>query len=99
MFGSGGIEVEKTRDVRFGLAPITIAEAEEMIAATWAGKKLAGFRSLPPADKEAVVRAILSLSILAVDFPRLKEIEINPLSVQKPGMGAFAVDVRIRVDD
>jgi acetyltransferase len=99
MFGAGGIEVEKTRDVRFGLAPITIAEAEEMIAATWAGKKLAGFRSLPPADKEAVVRAILSLSILAVDFPRLKEIEINPLSVQRPGMGAFAVDVRIRVDD
>jgi acetyltransferase len=97
MFGSGGIEVEKTKDVRFGLAPISITEAEEMVAATWAGKKLAGFRGLPPADKEAVIDALLRLAALASSFPRIAEIDINPLSVQKPGMGVFAVDVRVRV--
>ena len=99
MFGSGGIEVEKTKDVRFELAPISEREAEEMIAATWAGKKLAGFRSFAPADKGAVVDALLRLARLASDYPRIAEIEINPFNVQGPGTGAFAVDVRVRVDD
>jgi acetyltransferase len=99
MFGSGGIEVEKTKDVRFMLAPISEREAEEMIAATWAGKKLAGFRSFAPADKGAVVDALLRLARLAADYPRIAEIEINPLNVQGPGTGAFAVDVRVRVYD
>jgi acetyltransferase len=97
MFGSGGIEVEKMKDVRFELAPISVREAEEMIAATWAGKKLAGFRSIPPADKGAVADALLRLARLAADYPRIAEIEINPFTVQGPGSGAFAVDVRVRV--
>lgn len=99
MFGSGGIEVEKTKDVRFELAPISKSEAEEMIAATWAGKKLAGFRSFAPADKGALMDALLRLARLAADYPRIAEIEINPFNVQGPGRGAFAVDVRVRVDD
>jgi acetyltransferase len=81
------------------LAPISEREAEEMIAATWAGKKLAGFRSFAPADKGAVVDALLRLARLAADYPRIAEIEINPLNVQGPGTGAFAVDVRVRVYD
>jgi acetyltransferase len=98
MFGAGGIDVEMTKDVSFGLAPISIAEAEEMVSATWAGKKLAGFRGLPPADRAAVVDALLRLAKLAADFPRLVEIEINPLSVKEPSKGALAVDVRVKVD-
>ena len=99
MFGSGGIEVEKMRDVRFGLAPIPITEAKELISATWAGQKLGGFRGLPPADKDAVIEAILRLAQLASDYPRLAEIEINPLTVLEPGKGAFAIDVRVRLGD
>lgn len=99
MFGSGGIEVEKLKDVRFGLAPLSITEAEQMVAATWAGKKLGGFRNLPPADQEAVIEALLRLALLASDYPQLAEIEINPLSVLVQGKGAFAVDVRVRVSN
>ena len=99
MFGSGGIEVEKMKDVRFGLAPIPITEAKELISATWAGQKLGGFRGLPPADKDAVVEALLRLAKLASDYPRLAEIEINPLTILEPGKGAFAIDVRVRMGD
>ena len=98
MFGSGGIEVEKMKDVRFELAPISVTEAEQMIAATWAGSKLDGFRGLHPADKSAVVDALRRLAQLAADYPRITEIEINPLTVLKPGEGVLAVDVRVRVD-
>jgi acetyl coenzyme A synthetase (ADP forming)-like protein len=94
MFGSGGIEVEGLKDVQFALAPLSRAEAGQMLADTWAGKKLSGYRSLSPADHEAVVDIITRLAQLAADFPQLAEIEINPLIVLKEGQGAYAVDVR-----
>jgi acetyltransferase len=97
MFGSGGVEVEGLKDVRFSLAPLTRAEAESLVENTWAGRKLRGYRHLPPADRKAVIETLVRLAQLAVDFPRIAEIEINPLSVFPAGMGAIAVDVRGRL--
>ena len=97
MFGSGGVDVEGLKDVRFALAPLPRIEAEEMLAGTWAGRRLSGFRNLIPADREAVLDIILRLAQLAADFPEFAEIEINPLRVLEIGRGAFAVDVRARV--
>jgi acetyltransferase len=97
MFGSGGIEVEGLKDVQFALAPLSIKEAKQMLANTWAGKKLRGFRNFPPADQDAVVDVLLRLAQLASDNPQLAEIEINPLSVLEQGKSAFAVDVRVRL--
>lgn len=95
-FGSGGVEVEGLKDVAFALAPVTAEEAEFMLASTWAGKRLRGFRNLPAADREAAVDALIRLAQLAADFPALAEIEINPLRVMPGGQGAFALDVRAR---
>ena len=97
MFGSGGIEVEGLKDVQFALAPLTYNEAKQMLENTWAGKKLLGFRNLPPADREAAIDALLRLAQLASDYPQFVEIEINPLSVLERGKGAVAVDVRVRL--
>ena len=97
MFGSGGIEVEGLKDVQFALAPLGRGEAESMLESTWAGKKLHGFRNLPAADRQAVLDALLRLAQLAADFPRLAEIEINPLRVLADGQGAVALDVRARI--
>ena len=97
MFGSGGIEVEGLKDVQFALAPLGRAEAESMLENTWAGVKLHGFRNLPAADRQAVLEALLRLAQLAVDFPQLAEIEINPLRVLEDGQGAVALDVRARI--
>ncbi|MEW6717448.1 MAG: acetate--CoA ligase family protein [Chloroflexota bacterium] len=94
MFGSGGIEVEGIKDVAFALAPLTQRDVEYLLENTWAGKKLKGFRKLLPADRSAVVDALMRLAQLASDFPQIKEIEINPLRVLAEGSGAFALDVR-----
>jgi succinyl-CoA synthetase beta subunit len=95
MFGSGGIEVEGFRDVSFRLAPLSNEDAKEMLDSTWAGRKLYGFRNLPPADREAVLQALLRVAQLAADFPELAEVEINPLRVLPAGQGVFAVDIRL----
>jgi acetyl coenzyme A synthetase (ADP forming)-like protein len=97
MFGSGGVEVEGLKDVAFALAPVTMEEAENLLESTWAGKKLQGFRNLPPADREAVMDVLVRLAQLASDFPQLLEMEINPLRVLPQGKGVYAVDVRVRL--
>lgn len=95
MFGSGGVEVEGLKDVAFALAPLTRADADYLMDSTWAGRKLRGYRHLPPADRAAVLEVLLRLAQLAADFPQLTEIEINPLRVLPEGQGAVAVDVRV----
>jgi succinyl-CoA synthetase beta subunit len=98
MFGSGGVEVEGLNDVAFALAPLTPADADHLLESTWAGRKLNGFRHLPPADKEMVLESLYRLGQLAADFPQLAEIEINPLRVLPAGQGAYAIDIRIRTN-
>lgn len=97
MFGSGGIDVEGLKDVAFSLAPLTVREAERLIDRTWAGRKLGGWRSIPPADRASVREALLHLSELGHAHPEIAEIEINPLRILDKG--AVAVDVRIRIEN
>jgi acetyltransferase len=96
MFGSGGVEVEGLKDVAFCLAPLDQAEAEEMMRRTWAGRKLKGFRNIPPVDQDSVTDVLIKLSRLVIEHEEIKEIEINPLRVL--AKGAVAVDVRIKTN-
>lgn len=93
MFGSGGVEVEGLQDVAFCLSPLSQAEAEAMMRKTWAGRKLKGFRNIPPADEAAVRDVLIRLSHIADAHEEIEEIEINPLRALP--QGAAAVDVRI----
>ena len=95
MFGSGGVEVEGLKDVAFALAPLTPSEADDMLRRTWAGRKLDGYRNIPPADGESVKEILQRLAQLAHDFPEIVEVEINPLRVLSKG--AVAVDVRVKL--
>lgn len=94
MFGTGGTEAEALRDVAFALAPLSLSEASDMLDRTWAGRRLRGFRNLPPADRSAVEASLVRLSWLAVDQPDILEIEINPLIALPDGV--IAVDIRAR---
>ena len=94
MFGSGGVEAEGLKDVSFALAPLSLAEAEKMLAQTWAGKKLDGYRNIPQADKSAVLNALIRLSWLMFDHPEISEIEINPLRALIKN--AIALDIRMK---
>jgi acetyl coenzyme A synthetase (ADP forming)-like protein len=98
MFGSGGVEVEGMKDVAFALAPLSRMEAESLLQKTWAGRRLSGFRNHPPADREAIIDAMLRVGQLAMDFPQIVEVEINPLRVFPGSSGALAVDVRLKID-
>ena len=95
MFGMGGIYAEALADVSFRLAPLSPADAEEMIDEVRAARLLVGLRGAPPADRQALVDALLRVGWLAHACPHLSELDINPLLVLPDGEGVVAVDARL----
>ena len=95
MFGLGGTLVEVFRDVNFSLAPISEDWALKMIQGLKGFRTLTGFRGEPPADLAAIVESLERLSQMVLDFPELKELDINPFMVFDEGQGAAVLDARI----
>ncbi len=95
MIGLGGTLVEIFRDVMFSVAPISAPRAHEMIQDLKAFPLLNGYRGRPPADLEVIAACLERLSQLVLDFPEIRELDINPLMVFAQGQGAAVVDARI----
>ncbi len=79
MFGLGGTFTEVLEDVAFRLAPLTAEEALQMIDQLRCAKLLGRFRGEEAVKRGALVAALVGLSRLAVDFPEVVEVDINPL--------------------
>jgi len=95
MFGLGGIFVEVMKDVTFHLAPITAEEAMQMLMGTRSYALLKGARGKSGVDLNAVAEALQRISQLATDFPRISELDINPLIVGGVGSEPVVADARI----
>jgi len=95
MFGLGGTYVEIFKDVIFRVAPISEVWAHRMAQELKGFRILAGYRGEPPADLDAIAECLERLSQLVLDFPKLQELDINPLMVFEKGKGAAVLDARI----
>ena len=93
--GLGGIMVEVMKDVSMRLAPIDTGAAMEMLGEL-SGKRILGrFRGMPEADLEAAARILVQVSLLMHNFPQIREMDLNPVSLDNEGRGALALDVRL----
>jgi acyl-CoA synthetase (NDP forming) len=93
MFGLGGIFVEILKDFSLRHAPLKERDAREMVREIKGYKILEGVRAEKRSDQEAIVRALMAVSQLAVDFKEsFSEIDVNPLVVYPEGGGLKAVD-------
>lgn len=97
MVGMGGSFVEITKDVAFGVAPIRPDDALDMIASLHGSAVMRGYRGSQALDIPALIDALGRLSLLALDFPQLTEIDINPIILYPQGKGARVVDVRMKI--
>lgn len=95
LLGLGGIYVEVLKDVSLRIAPVARWVAEEMITDLRSYPLLRGFRGEKPSDLQAITECMLRVSQLAVDFPEIVELDINPLMVHEEGKGAVAIDMRL----
>ncbi|MEM0445187.1 MAG: GNAT family N-acetyltransferase [Nitrososphaerota archaeon] len=97
MFGAGGIATEAIRDYAIGLPPLNQVLARRLMEETKIYNLLLnGFRNRPPADIKKLEEIIVRFSNMVVDFPEIKEAEINPLAVSEDQI--YAVDFRVVLD-
>ena len=94
-FGPGGTLAELIGSARFALAPLTDVDVEIALTTGKAAKLVAGWRGAPPADRAAIADLLHRLSRLAVDFPEVAELDLNPVLAGPDG--CTAVDARIRI--
>lgn len=93
MVGLGGIFAEVLRDVALQIAPVSEAQATQMLRSLKAFPLLDGARGRAKADVAAAARAVAALSQFAAQHADVvAEIDINPLVVMDQGQGAFALD-------
>jgi acetyltransferase len=95
LFGAGGTAVEVVADRAVALPPLNAPLARALVQRTRIARLLAGWRDVPAADLDAVLRVLTTVSQLLADEPRITELDINPLLADAAGV--IALDARIRV--
>jgi len=93
MYGLGGILVEIIKDVSFRVLPITRSAAKKMIEQTKSFPILNGARGNPPLDQKAIRKLLLLCSEIAVAYPDIEEMDLNPVIVHEKGLNV--VDARV----
>lgn len=86
MVGLGGIYAELFKDTSFRLAPITEADAYDMLDDLKSWKLLLGMRGKPQADIDALAKLIVQISTMMVRCPQITELDINPAIVRSDGI-------------
>jgi acetate---CoA ligase (ADP-forming) len=95
--GLGGVQVELLRDASFRMPPVTDLDAREMIDRLRLKALFDGYRGSAPADRPALESLIQRVSALVEALPELRELDLNPVKVLRPGEGVLVVDARLRV--
>lgn len=94
-FGLGGIFTEILKDISFRICPITEQDADSMIQEIKGYPILKGYRNFS-VNIRLIKQILMKTSELAKKYPKIKELDINPLIVNEKQ--ATIVDARIIFD-
>jgi len=95
LFGLGGASGDGQAGRAARLAPLTGADADDLIRSVPAAPLLAGRGGAGPADLAALRDLLLRVSRMVDDLPQIAELELSPV-IARPD-GVQAVDGRIRI--
>lgn len=94
-FGAGGTAA-LANDQAVGLPPLNLALAGELIGRSRIASLLDGHRDRPAVDRAALAEVLVRISQLAVDWPEIAALDVNPLMAGPSGV--MAVDAWIALD-
>ena len=95
MPGAGGVLADRIGNRKFRLAPLSVQDADEMIAGLRTAPLLDGYRGREPVSRSAVRTLLLRLAALVDDLPEVAELDLNPVICD--GDQLIVVDSKIRV--
>lgn len=91
--GVGGVLTEVLHDVALRVLPVGRDDVEAMVDETRLGALLAGVRGAAPADREALVEAVLQVCEVTHAWPQGFELDLNPVTALAVGNGVRVLDV------
>ncbi len=95
--GLGGIWIEILQDSAYGIAPLSLPEAEAMLRSLRCYEMLTGARGRRMADGRALCELLVSLSRMVLDEEGIQEIDLNPIFPMERGY--FIADARILLSE
>jgi acetyl coenzyme A synthetase (ADP forming)-like protein len=96
MVGAGGVLADMIADRQLRLAPLTVHDAEQMVAGLRTAPLLDGYRGAPVVSRPAVQELLLRIATLADDLPDVAELDLNPV-ICRGGDDLVVVDAKVRV--
>lgn len=96
MIGIGGKMANLIEDTVFAVAPLDMGEALEAIGRLRTQALLNGFRGAQPVNRTVIASMMVILGSIMTRYPRIREIDINPILVS--GSQAIAVDATVVLD-
>ncbi|MEJ5347684.1 MAG: acetate--CoA ligase family protein [Desulfosoma sp.] len=85
LVGLGGIYVEVLKETALGIGPLTKAYARALVRQCRGAALLDGVRGQKPLDENALVDVLVRVSWFLYDFPRVRELDLNPVRVHEVG--------------
>lgn len=95
--GLGGIHVETFKDITMRFAPLLPSDIDAMLSELKSLPLLLGSRGEAGIDLGKLKEYIARLSQVAIDFPEIAELDINPLLVFPDGDAFRVLDSRLRI--
>jgi len=95
VFGMGGVTAEMLKDISIGFPPLNQVLATRLMEKTDIYKLFSTSQN-HRVNLKTLREILVKFSQLVIDFPEIKEMDINPLMVDDKG--AVAVDTRILID-
>ena len=92
LVGLGGILTELLQDVVFIPAGVGRAEIERALRSLKGARLFDGYRGSPPADVDAAITVVETLSALLLEHPEIVEADLNPVRIHARGQGATVLD-------
>ncbi len=96
LFGAGGAASDVLADRAARLAPLTDADADDLIRSVRAAPLLLGGPGTAGADLAALRDMLLRVSRMVDDLPQIAELELSPVIARTDGVQAVDGRVRIR---
>jgi len=81
LFGLGGVFAEALKDRTIRLSPLSYYDAFSMMESLNASALLGPYRSMAPVNVNALAKILMTLGELALHFPVIQEIDLNPIII------------------
>jgi len=92
LVGLGGILTELLQDVVLIPAGVGRSDIERALQSLKGARLFAGYRGSPPADLDAAITVVETLSALLLQHPEIVEADLNPVRIHARGLGATVLD-------